>query len=54
MDIFSLLMFRLDDYLLRIKKLYSYIFRFFLPDIPDYGDDDNGYDADKHNNKVTI
>lgn len=32
MDIFSLLLSRLDSYVMRIKELYSYIFHFFLPD----------------------
>lgn len=42
MDVFSLLIFRLESYVLRIKRIYSYIFRFFLPPVPDE-DDSNGF-----------
>ena len=53
MDLFSLLFFRLDSYLLLIRKLYSYIFRFFLPDTPD-SDDGSGAPEPTKQNKVHI
>ena len=53
MDLFSLLFFRLDSYLLLIRKLYSYIFRFFLPDAPEGDDSDDEVETTRRN-KVSI
>ena len=50
MDIFSLLLSRLDSYIVRIKELYSYIFRFFLPD---YADDGGLFSLNKQN-KISL
>lgn len=49
MDVFSLLMFRLESYILRIRDLYLYIFKFFLPGTPDDGpEEDDDIISDKH------
>lgn len=40
MDIISLIMFRVQSLITRIKEIYSYIFKFFLPGIPDDDTDD--------------
>lgn len=47
MDTFSLLIFRLEAYILRLQAIYLYIFRFFLPPVPEEEEDkdsifDNG------------
>jgi len=42
MDVFSLMIFRLESYILRIKEIYSYIFKFFLPGMPDDEVDEGG------------
>ncbi len=46
MDLFSLLFSMLDVYLLRIRKLYTYVLNFFLPD---FGDNDNDFEANNAN-----
>ncbi len=53
MDLFSLIFSLLDVYLLKIEKLYTYIFRFFLPDTPD-SDDGSGAPEPTKQNKVHI
>ncbi len=42
MDAFSLMIFRLEVYILRIKLIYSYIFKFFLPSVPEEEEESNG------------
>jgi hypothetical protein len=42
MDTFSVLIFRLESYILRLKLIYSYIFRVFLPPVPEDDEKDNG------------
>lgn len=42
MDTFSLLIFRLESYILRLKEIYSYIFKFFLPAVPEEEEDSKG------------
>jgi len=53
MDIFSLLIFRLESYILRIKVLYSYIFKFFLPAIPGDEEENSGI-FDKGANNIRL
>lgn len=43
MDIFSMLIFRLELYVLRVKEIYSYIFRFFLPPVTEDKEEENGF-----------
>ena len=52
MDTVSVLIFRLESYILRIKEIYSYIFRFFLPTMSE--DDFNSGILNKNTNNIRL
>lgn len=47
MDAFSLLIFRLESYIQRIRAIYIYIFKFFLPGSTENGAEDGGFSDEK-------
>ena len=53
MDAFTLMMFRLELYIIRIRALYSYIFKFFLPAVPEEDEDNKGI-FDKNTDNIRL